>query len=276
MNKIFNGVLVATLICSASVFTSCSDDDSKTEKKQFRLVECNYIYDDESGAYYTTHYVYDNQGRVISDYGEGVDEEGNFYHDGWSYTYGDHQIIAKGQLRESTVIYTLNDDGLIIKEEHVQSDYPEDSPRNLIEVFEYDSQGRMIHTVEEDVKFFWDGDDLMSFEAGDQNERTSRGDFTYTELTVDHGYTEPFLKSFDETLFMMGYYGKTPKHLIAQSKRQAKEISSDLEFTYNFTYTLSDGHIDTIEKESVTSIRIGNFNSERREKRTVSYVWESF
>jgi hypothetical protein len=75
-------VLAATLICGATVFTSCEGiiDNTVPTQKKYRLVQRKVVYSD-TDTYYITDFGYDEQGRLKS-----------YVETGYSNEYGRYRV----------------------------------------------------------------------------------------------------------------------------------------------------------------------------------------
>ena len=151
MKKIMSWGLAATLVCSFTMGVTSCDDSSDTPvpaKKKYRLVQRKDSYD--NGETYTiTDYGYDNQGRVktiVTQYSR-IDWDEPVVDVDVTYTYQDHLIVTKnwdGYCR----YFTLNDDGLIIKEESNWITDGEETPKKAQEYYQY-VDGRIAEFLEE-------------------------------------------------------------------------------------------------------------------------------
>ena len=281
MKKIMSWGLAATLICSFTMgVTSCDDssDNPVPAKKKYRLVQRKDSYD--NGETYTiTDYGYDNQGRVktiVTQYYR-IDWDEPVVDIDVTYTYEDHLIVTKnwdGYCR----YFTLNDDGLIIKEESNWIKDGEETPKKAQEYYQY-VDGRIAEFLEEGFPtpyiFHWEAGDLMSSVREDLIININ---FTRTPLSVDHGYVIPPLSSMDEELYMMGYYGKQSKHLEShyETVLEADGISSLIK--HDYTYTIADGHIVEVVRETYGNTKIESMNYDMLTGRTIvtTFTYEEY
>ena len=280
MKKIMSWGLAATLICSFTMgVTSCDDnsDNPVPAKKKYRLVQRKDSYD--NGETYTiTDYGYDNPGRVktiVTQYSR-IDWDEPVVDVDVTYTYEDHLIVTKnwdGYCR----YFTLNDDGLIIKEESNWIKDGEETPKKAQEYYQY-VDGRIAEFLEEGFPTpyicHWEADDLMSCVRED----LIYIDYTRTPLSVDHGYMIPPLSSMDEELYMMGYYGKQSKHLEShyETVLEADGISSLIK--HDYTYTIADGHIVEVVRETYGNTKIESMNYDMLTGRTIvtTFTYEEY
>ena len=193
-----------------------------------------------------------------------------------TYTYEDHLIVTKnwdGYCR----YFTLNDDGLIIKEESNWITDGEETPKKAQEYYQY-VDGRIAEFLEEGFPTpyicHWEADDLMSCVRED----LIYIDYTRTPLSVDHGYMIPPLSSMDEELYMMGYYGKQSKHLEShyETVLEADGISSLIK--HDYTYTIADGHIVEVVRETYGNTKIESMNYDMLTGRTIvtTFTYEEY
>ena len=270
-----NWMLAAILICGTSVFISCNDnsDNPVPAKKKYRLVQRKEV-NDHTDAYYITDYGYDDQGRLISFKRVSYNTElgDGFVEADFTYTYGDHYIIAK-HYDDLSYRYTLNDDGLIIKEEMLKSG---NDPRD-VSYFQYED-GRIISYLEagnpNSYTFHWEDDDLMYYGPEPTEQSINMTTFTRSELSVDHVLIAP-LSSMEEALYMMGYYGKPSKHLESHFKKEAKGSSNIyLLSDHDYTYTIADGHIVEMVVNTTSVMKVGLIDRKTTRETTTTYTYE--
>lgn len=275
MRKIHHWMLAATLICGTSVFTSCNDnsDNPVPAKKKYRLVQRKEVYD-HTDAYYITDYGYDDQGRLISFKRVGYNTEfgDGFVEADFTYTYGDHYIIAK-HYDYLNYRYTLNDDGLIIKEEMLESG---NDPRDVF-YFQYED-GRIISYQEarnpNSYTFHWEDDDLMYYGPEPTEKSFSMTTFTRSELSVDHGFMKAPISMMNEPLYMMGYYGKPSKHLESHFRLETKGSTTYMLSESDYTYTIADGHIVELVENRTAEMKVGTWEYNTNNKITSTYTYE--
>ena len=157
-------MLAATLICGATVFTSCEGiiDNTVPTQKKYRLVQRKQVYSDtDADVYYITDYGYDDQGRLKSYTRTGYNVD--YIVAKITYTYGDHYIIENRG--DYSFYLTLNDDGLIVKHDHITT---EDGVETITPnyLFGY-GDGRLLTYEELEVNslenFHWGNGDLMYY-----------------------------------------------------------------------------------------------------------------
>ena len=282
MRRLEKWMLAAILICSMSAFTACTSDNGDNPvapqpgKKQFQLTR--YLSAKDSiGVGVSTDYTYDVQGRVILEMETIINGDGTHYTNEIRYTYADHKIIEETETPGDSYqhVYTLNDDGLIVKNELIR---PGEEPQNQGE-YQYDSEGKLIiydSSAPKQTVFTWKDGDLICYEVGDQTESLNRTDFTPSDLTVEEGFVMPITAGiFNEVLYRQGYYGKTPKHLVAKVVSKAETSSMmKTDLVYDYTYTLADGHITKMVEEGTLKVTAGSFVMDGPSKNIYTYVWE--
>ena len=270
-----NWVLAAALICGFSMdLTSCSNnsDNPVPAKKKYRLIQRLEITND--GDTIITDYGYDTQGRLETYVRVTFKPSETRVNANFTFTYGDHCIIER-QLDNEYFYYTLNDDGLIIKEENRTEI---DKPSASLHTYQY-ADGRLIAYQESDnpvvSKLHWEDGDLMYYGREGLAGYVDKTEYTRTQLSVDHGFmTEP-LGTMSDVLYMMGYYGKPSKHLESHYKKEVQNqlgLSTLIEFDY--TYTLADGHIVKMVKESTIKMQVPLIN--KTSILTATFAYEEY
>lgn len=281
-------LLAVILICGFSMsVTSCTDNNDNpvpAKKKKYRLVQRKEVYDN-SDMYSIIDYGYDNQGRLASFYQVVYNSQiADIYVSAdLTYTYDDHCIIEKHH-DGYYIHYTLNNDGLIVKKEHISIKdgvpIPDDNP-----VYYQYNDGRMISYEEAESQhveiFHWESGDLMyiSYGEDDQEDDENKPEFIRSGLSVDHGYVNPPLSGMSSPLYMMGYYGKPSKHLESHYKTMTGGFISVL-IEHDYTYTIADGHITEMVDNSHSYMKYGTTetSSEKRllpPSPTRNIDWES-
>ena len=280
MKRIMTWALAAALIISGAVmFSACSKSDDNDgdnpapAKKKYRLVQRKDVYDN-SDAYYITDYAYDKQGRLISYVRTGYNVTDIVVR--CTYTYGDHYIIENHG--DYSYYFTLNDDGLIIKHECIRT---EDGEETTTPYFGFDyADGRVIKYEElknyKLVKFQWENDDLMSHSLEDVEYTSNSTYYTYSEQSVDHGFTNPILSTMSEGLFLMGYYGKPSKHLESHRKSELNAGTAYTTIENDYTYTIADGHIVEIVDNTSWVMKMGSIESASSKKTTTTLTYEEY
>lgn len=277
-------LLAVALICGFTMsMTSCADnnDNPVPGKKKYRLVQRKDYYDN-SDMYSITDYGYDHQGRLASLYRVLYNSQfGDVFVDAdYTYTYEDHCIIEKhsdGFLFR----FTLNDEGLIVKEENSKTEGGVTIPNEYPRYFRYDD-GRMVEyeeTVTQKVDYFhWENGDLLYISDGkdSQQDETDRKEYARTALSVDHGFTNPPLSSINQALFMMGYFGKPSKHLESHYKSMVSSDNISLLFEDDYTYTITDGHITEMVDNSHSHTKYGAIESVTEKKITSTFIYEEY
>ena len=215
----------------------------KTDHK-YQLVQRKEVIE-ESGVNRISRYGYDDQGRLTSFVKEGYDTElGEVPETRYTYTYGDH-YIKEQQVEEGYELYTLNDDGLIVKQESIMMKDGVESVTFVIS-FQYEN-GRISTYGETDnttkYLFQWKDGDLMSFYLDTEKDVEDITEFTLSELTVDHGYRMAPMSAMSEPLYLMGYYGKPSMHLESHKTNSIKTTAYSLFYESDYTYTIDKGHI---------------------------------
>ncbi len=276
MRRFLQWVMAAALICGTSVFmSSCSKDDDNPVNR-YRLVQRKDVYAD-TDKYHINHYSYDDQGRLASFVRYGYNTEwGDIIEANYTYTYGDHYIKEYG--KEGYDYYTLNDDGLIVKHESIRVTDGVESATAVI-YYQYDN-GRITSYSENEpsVKylFHWKDGDLMSYGIEERDDAVDVTEYTWSALTVDHGYREPPLTVMREPLYMMGYYGKASKHLESHKKKTGNNAYMSLLYDYDYTYTIDKGHIvEMVDNYKVTT-EMGAYKSETINSKTYTFTYEEY
>lgn len=280
MKKILNWLLAATLISGFTVsVTSCDDnsDNPAPAKKKYRLVQRQEKYDD-SDAYYITDYGYDDQGRLASFVRVGYNtrySDGPYTDSYYTFTYGDHYIIEKHR-EDYYIYYTLNDDGLIVKEQSIGIEDGVENPGSFFD-FQYED-GRVISYEENQngkpSPFHWEDGDLMYYGEKATGQSYSVTTFTRPELSVDHGYLKAPLSSMSEALYMMGYYGKPSKHLASHEKSESESKTLYILFNYDYTYTITDGHIAEMVDASTSEVKSAVYSRSETKTTTTTFTYE--
>lgn len=278
MKRFMQWVMVAALICGTNVFlSSCSKDDDNDPVKKCRLVERKEVYSD-TDAYYITRYSYDAQGRLASFVREGYNTDwGNITEANFAYTYGDH-FIKEQHGNEGYDLYTLNDDGLIVKHETIRT---KDGVEGVTTSFSYQyDNGRISFYKEtentEGYLFQWKDGDLMTYYLDTKRDVEDITEYTRSELMVDHGYIKPPSNMMREPLYMMGYYGKPSKHLESHKTNSAKTGPVSVIYEFDFTYTLDKGHIvELVDNHKVTT-DMGVSKTEKIVKQTSTFTYEEY
>ena len=281
MKKILQWVLAATLISGFTVgVTSCQDNDDNPApaKKKYRLVHSEQVND--NGSYYIADYGYDNQGRLLTykciayntPYGDLVDSDE-------TYTYGDHYIIV-WRHDDLYYRYTLNDDGLIVKEEMIKI---EDGVEKVTNVDNYQYDGDRLKSYEEFGPhnlyiYHWEDGDLMSCAVDNQEGNMIKTEFTYSGLSVDHGYLIAPLSTVSKPLYIMGYYGKPSKHLISHIKTVSDTSGGTAQTLTerDYTYTIADGHIVEMVENTNSIMKIGQMERLTSSKHTITFTYEEY
>ena len=214
----------------------------KVNARECRLVQRKEV-NEESGVNRISRYGYDDQGRLTSYVIESYKTDlGIFPEEIHTYTYGDHYI--KEQIdEEGYELYTLNDDGLIVKHESIRM---KDGVETVTSALFYQYENGRISTYGENKSkyvFQWKDGDLMSFYLDTKVEIEDITECTLSELTVDHGYRMPPMLSMREPLYMMGYYGKPSMHLESHKTNSVKTAVYSLFYEFDYTYTIDKGHI---------------------------------
>ena len=281
MKKTMQWMFAAILICGTSVFTSCDDnsDNPVPAKKKYRLVQRKEVVE-ETGVYYITDFGYDDQGRLASfvryvhkpQLGDGTYVEGKI-----TYTYGDHYIL-ESHYDNFYIYYTLNDDGLIVKEQSY-------SIKDGVEDFNYPvyyqyNDGRILSYEETEVPhtmaFHWEDADLMFLERDHTEQATYVITFTRSELSVDNGYLNAPMSTMDDLLYMQGYFGKPSKHLESHYKSEAKTATINVLFDTDYTYTIADGHIVEMVDVTHSVMDSGFYQSESTKTTTNTFTYEEY
>ena len=206
-----------------------------------------------------------------------IDGDGAHYTNEMRYTYADHKIIVETKTPGDSYqyVYTLNDDGLIVKNVFIRLG---EEPQNHGE-YQYDSEGKVIiydSSVPKRTVFTWKDGDLICYEVGDQTEGLNRTDFIPSDLTVKEGFVMPITAGiFNEVLYSQGCYGKTPKHLVAKAIGKAeKSALMKTDFVYDYTYTMADGHITKMVEDGTVKVTAGSLVVDGPSRKIHTYVWE--
>ena len=280
MKKILNWVLAATLISGFTVsVTSCQDneDNPAPAKKKYRLVQRKEVNED-TGAYYITDYGYDDQGRLVSYLRVGYNtqySDGPYVNADYTFTYGDHYILQKYS-EDSYAYFTLNDDGLIVKEQGFVIEDGVEDPRSFFD-FQYEDGRVMSYEENGNEKFsafHWEDGDLMYYGEKATEQPYSVTTFTHSELSVDHGYLKAPLSTMSEELYMMGYYGKPSKHLASHEKLEAGSKKMYTLFDRDYTYTIADGHIVEMVEVATTEIKTAVYSRSETKTTTTTFTYE--
>lgn len=272
----------AILICGFSMsVTSCVDnsDNPVPAKKRYRLVEKKEVVEGNGVHQNIGKYTYDEQGRlkkyVIMNIVAPNDTTLEAY---YTYTYEDHLIIATFN-DQSFYYYTLNDDGLIIKDEFNWIKDGELTPKKTYYTYQYaDGRVTKFHEVSDQTQYtlYWEAGDLMSYEQEEREDHVSKTEFTRTGLSVDHGYMVAPLTTMSDELYMMGYYGKPSKHLESLTFLLAESQSGSSSIKKEYTYTIADGHIVEMVEKSYTSLDLGPIQLKTEKMTTTTFTYEEY
>ena len=276
-------MLAAILICGATtMLTSCCKNDNPADDnitpKVFRLAQTHASVDSGEEDWYS--FLYDDQGRVVSNVGIVALDPGKNVATGYTYSYEDNTIVALGIASSTGYVYVLNDKGLIAEVKQGTLENAEEF--KLLYKYEYDSKGRMIAVGNGDMihtMLTWnDDDDLVSTEVGDQSVTVNKTSFTWSDQRVEQGYFLPLLESLDESLYRMGHYGVRPKHLLAQmtvtTKGDLLGKTMETNIVRKYDYTLENGLVTTMEMNSSSKMTIGDITTEKQNRKKYSFVWE--
>lgn len=277
MKRIMNLVMAATIICGACVFTACTNVDDPIEpqpvKKQYRLIRLCYTNEAKSRG--TASYTYDSQGRIVSEEREETNSQGIRFISGYYYIYGSHRITSVSLAGDIIKHFTLNDDGLIVKEEFML--VGQDEKPRIISEYQYDAEGRVVSYDNRGQRTYciWEDGDIRAVMTGEPGSLITTAEFTPSTQSVEQGFIFPYISTFEEVLYWEGYYGKTPKHLIAKVEshlHESETMYSDL--AYDYTYTVADGHITEYTEEGDLKIVIGGREIGGPRKATYTLDWE--
>lgn len=203
-------------------------------------------------------------------YSDGVVVDANY-----EYIYGDHYIIEDCG-RDYYCYYTLNDDGLIVKLETKKIENDEGTTDYL---FEYDD-GRIISYEEckfnNQQLFHWEDGELMYYVQDNKEGSVAKTEFTRSPLSVDHGYMNPPLSTMREPLYMMGYYGKTSKHLESHFKKEGEGTTTSVLLECDYTYTIADGHVVKMVENLTTTVKMGMMESSSTKKNISTFTYEEY
>ena len=282
MKKIMNWVLAATLICGFTMsVTSCEDnsDNPAPAKKKYRLVQCKQVFDD-TDTYYITDYSYDDQGRLASYEKTGYNtrySDGPYLDSYYTYTYGDHYIIERDNTRNFYNYYTLNDDGLVVKQQVFMIEDGVEVPNDPY-YLQYEG-GRILSTKDIDtghlMVFYYDDDDLVFSQREDVEESPVLYNFTPSTLSVDHGYIKsPMSIPMTDELYMMGYFGKPSKHLVSHERSESNSKKTYTLQDRDYTYTIADGHIVEMVEVTTTVLKSAVYNSSGTKTNTTTFTYE--
>ena len=278
MKKMMIWVLAAILICGFSMgVTSCEDnsDNPVPAKKKYRLVQRKDVREGDNGAYYVCNYSYDDQGRLKSFVKMGYNTEwGTITSANCTYTYGDHYIIEK-QGEDIYIYHTLNDDGLIIMTEFRKI---EDGVENTYSVDYYQYNNRRLVVYGQNEYFLhWQDGDLIYYGLNEQETtRVDKTEFTRSELTVDHGFLVSPIVSMNDELYLMGYYGLPSKHLESKIKRTNESGANFVKAEEDYTYTIADGHIVELVRNSHVVTKMGAYQIEKTNKYNYTFTYEAY
>ncbi len=264
-------------LSAAQVLTSCDDntDNPVPAKKKYRLVQRKDV-SDNTDTYYIADYGYDDQGRLVSYVNKAYNTpQGDGIVAKYTYTYSDHYIIEKNYNNFYTY-YTLNDEGLIVKQQGFTPKDGAEIPYSP-DYFQY-NDGRILSYEEGDGAhmrtFHWEDGDLMSYEQEKKEDATSVVTYTRSELSVDHGYLKAPLSTMSEPLYMMGYYGKPSKHLESHYKSESNSSTVYILFDNDYTYTIADGHIVEMVEVVNTTMKFGAYESKSTRTATTTLTYE--
>ena len=270
-------VLAATLICGATVFTSCEGiiDNTVPTQKKYRLVQRKQVYSDtDADVYYITDYGYDDQGRLKSYTRTGYNVDDIVAK--FTYTYGDHYIIENRG--DYSFYLTLNDDGLIVKHDHITT---EDGVETITPnyLFGY-GDGRLLTYEELEVNslenFHWENGDLMYYMKDNMESSVSMTEYTRSGQSVDNGYTNCPLSTMSEGLYLMGYYGKPSKHLESHHKTTATTAKSNVIMEDDYTYTVADGHVVEMVDNASVIAKMGIIEYKTERTITTTFTYEEY
>lgn len=279
MKRFSQWVIVTTLICGSNMFlSSCSnDDDDKEPVKKYRLVECKEVIED-TGTYNISHYTYDSEGRLATFVREAYNTDfGDHLDANYTYTYGDH-FVKEQHGQDGYDLYTLNDDGLIVKHEVVRRINDVDSVGQRLY---YGYENERIASYEEDgflnkYRFDWKDGDLMSYCTDEYQGSADITEYTLSDLTVDHGYRMPPLITMREPLYMMGYYGKPSKHLETHKENSTEATAVSILYEYDFSYTIDKGHITKLVDNHKVTTDIAGYKIEKLTNRYFTFSYEEY
>ena len=265
--KIYKGTtLVAEYTADQAdnvVFSKDNSEQSTTKK--YVLESLQDV--PENGSQSTSNYTYDEQGRLISHIVSKDNKD-----DTYTYTYSEQQIIMERVGTLSKNIYTLNDKGLIVKEEF----YTINGDLARCGTYEYDEEGKLASTSIDGKAHYiyrWQDGDMVKLEQATPKENVvAYTEFTPSELTADYGQRVTYETNMNENLFMKGYYGKLSKHLPAKELMMniSGAITSALE--NNYTYTITDGCITGVEANS--SLTSTPLNIKKETTNNYTFVWK--
>lgn len=253
---------VATALC----LTACSDDDEAggTTNRGKRL---STVF--QPGSTYDTKIEYDSHGRVKSwHYGETPDThtgDGTGYSASYVYTDGliesDYYLIYGQDISPTNYRFLLNDKGYISTEYISYGDRDESTI-----TYTYDDNGHLIkeeeHRVTIDpygeqsesysyVEYEWNGSNMVA-EKSESGERR----YTYTDIPAEKGGYVDSEISHDALrwssnlpnfyLMMQGYFGKWNTNLI-KSVEWLNEETGEFQSGGEYEYSLGpDGYVSTI------------------------------
>ena len=247
-----------------NIVFSQENSEQPTEKKY--ILE-KYIEEDKDGAISTSYFTTDDQGSTIAVINKAA------YSSLRIYDYRDNQI-QRTSYDHTYVVYTLNDQNLIVKAETYNS------KEELVHTgnYEYDSKGRIIS--EKDVNgnptaiYTWnDDDDMIKCEMPGNSGAIVITEITPSEQSVNHNHTiYNMTGSIDESLFMNGYFGIASKHLPAHKETTTQGSPLSMSNTTDYTYTITNGRLMGMETHSITETQPYNIKTENNTKCT--FVWK--
>lgn len=82
----------------------------------------------------------------------------------------------------------------------------------------------------------------------------------------------------NDALYMMGYYGKPSKHLEAHYHTITQTATLFLSYDHDYTYTIADGHIVEVVRETYGKMKIESMNYDMLTGRTIvtTFTYEEY
>lgn len=246
-HKNLHPIFAAAIVAVSTLLASCGQSDNPlvgpTTKKHYVLVKDSMPYGTDYQNYEITTYTYDAQGQLTErELKTIVNTNGNRMYTKSVYTYTD-EYICETKTSDYTIngvqvasgptdrYYKLNDRGLVAEYEFLLPG------KNA--VFEYDSDGRVSRYGYED-----DDVNIMTWDDGDVKKVTIlSGDsivreefFTFSDMEVDFPMHIPGLDMGNEPLNLMGFFGKTSRHLVIDRTSTHRMDVLDATVQANTTY----------------------------------------
>jgi hypothetical protein len=118
----------------------------------------------------------------------------------------------------------------------------------------------------------------MSCAVDNQEGNMIKTEFTYSGLSVDHGYLTAPLSTVSKPLYIMGYYGKPSKHLISHIKTVSDTSGGTAQTLTerDYTYTIADGHIVEMVENTNSIMKIGQMERLTSSKHTITFTYEEY